>query len=154
MIHTYQLIETDTNDDQTPWKVSRLLGELNAAKSWLAQCRATADFVGDLDYRTANEGDDPIDTYSDNALIDIRRNASVEALLRAEGILACAQRRYDRWDAKNKQEESEREAVRQKALKSETDDERIERERLEAQLDRDVEPEYGPAERSVWDATP
>jgi hypothetical protein len=109
VIHSYQLIETDTSDDRTSWKGIRLLGEVNAAKSWLGHCRAAADFVGSLDYQIANEGDDPIDTYADNALIDIRRNAAVEAVVRAEGILACAQRRYDRYKKEDDAEREDRE---------------------------------------------
>lgn len=138
-MNTHELIETQSRDVPSPWKTTRLQGEVQGAKSFLATCRASLDFLSGLQMRIGKDGDDPVDVYTDITLLLLRQNDAVESVLRAEGILACAQRRLDDWTkalVAEMQEDVEAEEIRQQALKSETPEEQAHRERLEDEQGR------------------
>ena len=104
-MHINELI--DTKPSVGHFAETHVKGELQAAKSYLAICRAESDFLNDQEMRMGQHGDDPVDVMTDIKLLLIRQGEAAERVLRAEGILACAQRRHDRWV----EEEARKQAV-------------------------------------------
>lgn len=145
-MNTNELIET-TSDQDAPWTETVLLGEISAAKRFLAIRRADLDVLNRRKPRCGQTGDDPVEVYSDNTLLFLQQNNAVESVLRAEGMVACAVKRYHDW-SDSQQEKANAEATRQRALKSETSTERAERERLEYE-----QTQIENAEKSAWDAS-
>lgn len=102
-MHTYELIRATASDtDLQHPAVCRpgVEGEVRAAERLVEIAREEYEALGRLTPRMGQIGDDPVEVMADNHLLYMQHNQSAEAVLRAEGTLACALRRLADFNAR------------------------------------------------------